>query len=266
MATRKTTPAVQLPQPELSQPREDVRLQIADRITKGQDILNAAITNDPELEEARNKRKIWHEYNEELLGRVFTNEKEAKEYRSNANPSIAFVSMGPTPFYEKVDDFRASMKRRISNLESLQERLVLIPEAKGVAKSEADEAQGISSLLHPIIRKECVGLVESGYFGEAVEKSFKIVRDKLRTLTGHETSSEAFGKGNLFIKGAAASNVEDDFQSAVKFLGMSIDFFRNEKAHTVTANVSSEDKAYQYLVLSSIALQHLDRGEIRKTV
>jgi len=264
MATRKTTtPAAKLPQPELLQPRDEVRLQIADRITKGQDIQNSSITNDQELEGVRNKRKIWHEYNEELLSRVFTNEKEAKEYKSNS--SISFISMGPTPFYEKVDDFRNSMKRRISNLESLQERLVLIPEAKGVVKNEVEDMQGISSLLHPIIRKECVGLVESGYFGEAVEKSFKIVRDKLRILTGHETSSEAFGKGNLFIKGAAASNVEDDFQSAVKFLGMSIDFFRNEKAHTITANVSNEDRAYQYLILSSIALQHLDQGEIRKS-
>ncbi len=264
MATRKTTPVTELPQPELSFSRDDVRVQIADRITKGHDILNASITNDAELEEARNKRKIWHEYNEELLGRVFTNEKEAKDYRSKANPSVGFISMGPTPFYEKVDDFRDTMKRRISNLESVQERLALIPEAKGVVKNEVEDTEGVLSLLHPIIRRECVGLVESGYFGEAVEKSFKIVRDKLRTLTGHETSSEAFGKGNLFIKGAAASNVEDDFQSAVKFLGMSIDFFRNEKAHTITANVSTEGGAYQYLILSSIALQHLDKGEIRK--
>jgi len=122
MATRKTiTPAAKLPQPELLQPRDDVRLQIADRITKGQDIQNSSITNDLELEGVRNKKKIWHEYNEELLSRIFTNEKEAKEYKSNS--SISFISMGPTPFYEKVDDFRDSMKRRISNLESLQERL-----------------------------------------------------------------------------------------------------------------------------------------------
>lgn len=261
--SKKSTQSSTLPQPELLQSRGDVQAQILDRIEKGKALLNGPISNANELDEVRNKRKIWHEYNEELLARLFTNEKVSKDYISKS--SVGVFSMGPSSFYEDVEDFRESVQRKITNLESINERLALFPEAVGVVKDQTDESNGVMSLLHPIIKKECVELVESGYLGEAVERSFKIVRDKLRTLTGFETSSEAFGKGRLFIKGAAASNVEKDFQDAVKFLGMSIDFFRNEKAHTVTANVVSAEKAYQYLVLSSVALQHLDRGEIRKT-
>jgi hypothetical protein len=37
--------------------------------------------------------------------------------------------------------------------------------------------------------------------------------DRLRKLTGHETGSEAFGKSKLHIRGAAASNVDDDFNN-----------------------------------------------------
>ena len=253
MTARKSPFTTELTQPELLLPKDDARLQIVDRIEKGKEILNSSISNAQELETVKNKRKIWHEYNIELLARIFTNEKESKEYISKSSSRIGFVSMGPTPFYEQVEDFRESINRKISNLESLNERLNLIPEANTVVNKQAEDTNGFSALLHPVIRKECAELVNSGYFGEAVEKSYKIVRDKLRTLTGFETSSDAFGKGGLFIKGAAASNVEDDFQKAVKFLGMSIDNFRNEKAHTTTANITGEVKAYQYLVLSSVA-------------
>lgn len=259
---KKTIQQTEQPQPELLLPREEVQAQITDRIEKGKAILGSAISNANELEDVRNKRKIWHEYNEELLARLFTNDKISKDYISKSR--VGFFSMGQSSFYEDVEDFRQSIQKKLTNLESINERLSLFPEAAVVSKKQLDITTEVAFLLHPIIKKECMELVESGYFGEAVEKSFKIVRDKLRTLTGYETSSEAFGKGGLFIKGAAASNVEDDFQSAVKFLGMSIDFFRNEKAHTTTANVSNEEKAYQYLILSSVALQHLDHGEIRK--
>ena len=44
---------------------------------------------------------------------------------------------------------------------------------------------------------------------------------------GHETGSEAFGKGKLRISGAAP-HVADDFNEGVKFLTMAIDKFRNE--------------------------------------
>jgi uncharacterized protein (TIGR02391 family) len=95
-----------------------------------------------------------------------------------------------------------------------------------------------------------------------VEKSFKVVRDKLRTLTGHETGSKAFGSGRLHIKGAAAPNVDDDFNKASQFLMMAIDMFRNEKSHTSDAKIEDPTRAYQYLVMSSLAMYLLDQGEI----
>jgi uncharacterized protein (TIGR02391 family) len=117
--------------------------------------------------------------------------------------------------------------------------------------------------LHPGIVSKCASLYDANAYPEAVEKSFKVVRDRLRTLTGHETGSEAFGKGHLHIKGAAATNVEGDFNQAVKFLTMAIDMFRNEKSHTSDANIDDPVRAYQYLVLSSLAMYFLDQAEIK---
>jgi uncharacterized protein (TIGR02391 family) len=117
--------------------------------------------------------------------------------------------------------------------------------------------------LHPDIISKCSSLFDAREYSESVEKSFKIVRDKLRTLTGHETGSKAFGEGHLHITGAAAANVDGDFNKAVQFLLMAIDMFRNEKSHTSDANIDDPTRAYQYLVLSSLAMYLLDQGEIK---
>ena len=111
---------------------------------------------------------------------------------------------------------------------------------------------------HPEVLAKCRKLSESGDYAEAVEKGFKVVRDRLRASTTFETGSEAFGKGGLHIKGAAAPHVDDDFQNGVKFLAMAIDRFRNEKAHTADGNINDPTRAYECLRLSSLAMHLLD--------
>jgi len=120
------------------------------------------------------------------------------------------------------------------------------------------------SILHPEIYIKCSSLFEKEEYPEAVEKSFKIVRDRLRILTSFETGSEAFGRGRLRIKGAAAQNVDFDFNEGVKFLTMAIDRFRNEKTHTSNAKIDASQRAYEYLTLSSLAMNLLEQAEIRK--
>src|SRR6185312_10054360 len=112
---------------------------------------------------------------------------------------------------------------------------------------------------------KCSGLYTSGHYAEAVEKGFKVVRDRLRSLTGHEKGADAFGKGKLQVQGAAAPNVESDFNEAVKFLLMAIDFFRNEKAHTSDARITDPIRAEHYLMLSSLAMHLLENATTSKT-
>lgn len=109
----------------------------------------------------------------------------------------------------------------------------------------------------------CVALCNNGAYAEGVEKSFKIVRERLRALTGYETSSDAFGKGRIHISGAAAPHVDEDFNEGAKFLMMSIDRFRNEKSHTADGNIDNFSRAHQYLLVSSLALQLLDKATIK---
>jgi uncharacterized protein (TIGR02391 family) len=147
-----------------------------------------------------------------------------------------------------------SHEQAVSYLQSLIGRLEL---AAGASK----DATAIDS-LHPEIYSKCRKLYESGDYAEAVEKGFKIVRDRLRALTSYETGSNAFGKGELYIDGSAAPHVDGDFQEAVKFLTMAIDFFRNEKSHTADGNISDPLRAYEYLRLSSLAMHLLDGSKL----
>jgi uncharacterized protein (TIGR02391 family) len=117
-------------------------------------------------------------------------------------------------------------------------------------------------LLHKAIIEKCEGRFMSGHYADAAEKSFAVVRDRLRELTSYEKGADAFGRGKLHIKGAIAPHVDEDFNQGVKFLTMAIDMFRNEKGHTSETGVNEPTKALQYLIMSSLAMRHLDNAEI----
>lgn len=135
--------------------------------------------------------------------------------------------------------------------------------AKGASFDAVRAAQDLPlALLHSDVIAKCRKLYDSGHYAEAVEKSFRVVRDRLRALTGHEKGSDAFGRTKLHVQGAIAPHVDKDFNDAVKFLTMAIDMFRNEKTHTSETGVNDPIKALQYLVLSSLAMRLLDGAEI----
>lgn len=136
------------------------------------------------------------------------------------------------------------------------------PNADDMSKDPAESLMGHVG-IHPKIKEKCELLYASASYAEAVEKSFKVVRDRLRYLTGYETGSEAFGKGKLHILGAAAAHVDHDFNKGAQFLMMAIDMFRNEKSHTSDAKIADPVRAQQYLMLSSLAMYLLDSAEIK---
>jgi uncharacterized protein (TIGR02391 family) len=136
-------------------------------------------------------------------------------------------------------------------------------EGEAIAKGASIEAIQLmqdfpKALLHKAIIAHCEKLFLSGHYAQAAELGFKVVRDRLRELTGHEKGSDAFGRGRLHVTGAIAPHVDHDFNEGVKFLTMAIDMFRNEKTHTANIGIDDATKALQYLILSSLALRLLD--------
>jgi len=166
---------------------------------------------------------------------------------------------------EPLRNFQDEINFYDNYLQSLLEELASDPDfILGGAQKESNSTDMADNLknLHPKIYSKCHKLYLDGAFAESAEKSFKVVRDRLRELTNYETGSEAFGKTNLHIKGAAAPNVDGDFNDGVKFLTMSVDRLRNEKSHTADAKIDDPVRAYEYLALSSLAMRFLDDAEI----
>ena len=152
-----------------------------------------------------------------------------------------------------------AMSKSVELLESLKDEPTVKMQPPN---SLSDGSEYSLEKLHPMVREKCESLFKNKEYSEAVEKGFKIVRDRLRELTGFERGADAFGKGKLHIKGAAAKHVDVDFNHAVKYLTMAIDMFRNEKSHTADGNIDNPNRAFEYLVLSSLALNFLSKSEI----
>lgn len=95
----------------------------------------------------------------------------------------------------------------------------------------------------------------------AVEESYKIVRQKLKDLTGEEKASQAFCETNIekIFGHAPKDEAEKDFFEGIKFLNMAIQKFRNEKAHT-PAKPLDRNLAIHYISLASLAYELISRN------
>jgi predicted nucleotide-binding protein len=97
--------------------------KINERITKGKEIKEIQIGNEHALERARKEYYKWSDYNHELMRRMFTSEEIADEY---SGFGFAVGRTGMT-LYEEIEDFHSDIDTKIYRLESVRDRLELIP-------------------------------------------------------------------------------------------------------------------------------------------
>lgn len=103
-------------------------------------------------------------------------------------------------------------------------------------------------------------LLDDGHYFNAVEEAYKIVRNKLRDVSGSEKATDAFKEANheLIFGHKSVNQAERDFYEGVKFLHMAIQFLRNEKAHTPAYDLD-KNLAIHYIALSNLAYDLIDR-------
>jgi uncharacterized protein (TIGR02391 family) len=118
----------------------------------------------------------------------------------------------------------------------------------------------IEILLNDSVFSHVRGLLEDEHYANAVEEAYKIVREKLREITGEEQAHKAFAEDNyeIIFPKEAETEAEEDFYEGVKFLHMAIQRLRNEKAHT-PAQEMDKNLAVHYIVLASLAFDLIDR-------
>ncbi|MFA5778493.1 MAG: TIGR02391 family protein [Candidatus Paceibacterota bacterium] len=103
-------------------------------------------------------------------------------------------------------------------------------------------------------------LLNDGHYFNAVEEAYKIVREKLKDITGKEKATDAFSNSNYekIFGHQPANDVEKDYFEGVKFLHMAIQFLRNEKAHTPARDLD-KNLAIHYISLASLAYDLITR-------
>lgn len=126
MATRKKTAITEPKQPaELLISRDEAKSKLQDRIQKGLEIKQVQITSRDSLEAARNDYRKWNSFNTELLKRMFTTEELADEYSGWFGG--VFVSTREPSLGEKIADLYKDIDQKVHRLDSIIERLELIP-------------------------------------------------------------------------------------------------------------------------------------------
>lgn len=129
-------------------------------------------------------------------------------------------------------------------------------------KSEATFKNGdINIVLQADIFDHVKKLLKDGHCFNAVEEAYKVVRKKLKDVSGEERATDAFNasKYEKIFGHKPADDVEKDFFEGVKFLHMAIQFLRNEKAHTPALDLD-KNLAIHYIALASLAYDLINKN------
>ncbi|MEA4968088.1 MAG: TIGR02391 family protein [Bacteroidaceae bacterium] len=120
----------------------------------------------------------------------------------------------------------------------------------------------ISIEIRPEIYEHIKQYLDTEDYFHAVEEAYKIVRKKLRDITGEEQAHKAFDKSNYekIFGHMPKTAVEKDYFEGVRLLNMSLQKFRNEKVHSVADNLD-KNLAIHYLSLASLAYDLISRNE-----
>jgi len=134
-------------------------------------------------------------------------------------------------------------------------------------------ANKIQIEIHEDIYAHIGQYLATGDFFHAVEESYKLVREKLREITGHEKASDVFNNSAqnvahykaLFGKATPATAAESDFFRGIGYLHLGVQHLRNEKAHTPASPIDS-NLAIHYISLASLAYDLITRYVGEETI
>jgi len=150
---------------------------------------------------------------------------------------------------------------RIRAAEEIVKKLSGKKTGKKENKSQATFKDGnINILLQKDIFDHVQKLLNDGHYFNAVEEAYKIVRKKLKDVSGKEKATDAFSSANYdrIFGRKPINDAERDFFEGVKFLHMAIQFLRNEKAHTPARDLD-KNLAIHYIALASLAYDLINR-------
>ena len=125
MAKRRTTTSEPKAPTELLISREEAKSKLEERIQKGLEIKKTPINTEETFNAVRNEFRKWDAFNNELLKRIFTTDELAEEYRHWIGVGVRMLR--EPHLDEKIDKLHKDIDGKIHRIDSIIERLELIP-------------------------------------------------------------------------------------------------------------------------------------------
>lgn len=134
-------------------------------------------------------------------------------------------------------------------------------------------ANQIQIEIHEDIYAHISQYLVSGNYFHAVEESYKLVREKLRDVTGKEKASDVFNNSAqntahykaLFGEAEPTNEAEADFFRGIGYLHLGVQHLRNEKVHTPASPIDP-NLAIHYISLASLAYDLITRYVSDETI
>ena len=185
----------------LQMSRSEAEARIREQIEKGQKLPELRIGNSAELEQARNEKRKWSDFNAELLRRIVDTDELVNDYYPPAYASVSwgeptpFAAKGdratawlggePAPFAAKVEEFYSDVNGYITRLESILGRLELIPESPALARPMEVQPTG----SHPEVGRRV--FVVHGHDEEAKQSAARCLEKlELEAIILHEQPNQ----------------------------------------------------------------------------
>jgi predicted nucleotide-binding protein len=110
---------------------QEAKDRLEDRIEKGRELRAQTPNSAEQYESTKNEFSKWNAFNTELLKRMFTSEQFANEYSSWGLPIV--MAVRPPSIGERIADLLKEIDGKLHKLDSIKERLELIPIARETA-------------------------------------------------------------------------------------------------------------------------------------
>jgi predicted nucleotide-binding protein len=124
MAKKPVQPKVSREQAKLQISRRDAEARFSERIEKGRLLRATRVQGSGELDSLKNDFYKWDSFNNEFLKRIFTRGELAEEYSSWGGFALSAYEQS---FAEKVEELYENIEEKVHRLDSIRERLELIP-------------------------------------------------------------------------------------------------------------------------------------------
>ncbi|WP_310442400.1 nucleotide-binding protein [Sulfurimonas sp.] len=124
-------------QSELKVSKDEAEQKLKDRIEEGKRFLEKPTTDYNELEKLFDK---WNDFNNELLKRLFTSNEYQRAYMWSGDHVVAYNNFyGELSYSEKFASLKKNLIDKVDYLETLIEKLELIPVANSVVSKVASQ-------------------------------------------------------------------------------------------------------------------------------